>query len=89
MAFPTVALLDSFIRLETPTLSNGGKWQSLYESGENKGNCNGEEWETSSGATKEGAYWHPTTFKEPGVALEFTFAKSINVGNYLVAMDLC
>lgn len=82
MPFPTVTLLDSFIRAEENPLSNGGKWKDFFESAEHKGRCNGTEWETISGSTKEGAYWQPETFKEPGVALDLTFKNPVREGNY-------
>jgi hypothetical protein len=65
--FPTVALLDSFKRNETP-LSNGGKWALKFTDSQ-AGLCNGNAFENHSAADTEGAYWTPEEFTEPGVAI--------------------
>lgn len=82
MSFPTVTLLDSFARTEEPFGVTKTEWQELFESSTHKGRLNGSEWETISGSQPEGAYWHPTEFTEPGVAVNFTFKNSIHTGNY-------
>jgi hypothetical protein len=86
MSFPTVTLLDSFVRTENPLGVTKTEWREFFESGTNKGWLNGSEWETLSGLTIEGAYWHPATYSEPGVALEFTFEDEYSPGNYWAVM---
>lgn len=76
--FPTVALLDSFKRGESP-LSKGngvinGAWKGIFPNGveANRGSCNGNEWETGAGPpTLEAAWWSPEEFTNPGVTTQF------------------
>lgn len=69
MSFPTLAILDSFIR-EEKTLSNGGKWKTFFVVTNGTGECNGVDWETKvPGGTAQGAYWSPIEFNNPGVAI--------------------
>lgn len=79
MAFPTVTLLDSFKRSENP-LSNGGKWKTFFPINNGTGFCNGTSWENKSASKVEGAYWSPTEFTNPGVAIDRSL--SINDSGY-------
>jgi len=71
MAFPTVAVLDSFKGGNESPLSHGGDWKEFFPSGESMGEIAHKEWETDSAHRPEGAYWQPAEFTEPGVALEW------------------
>jgi hypothetical protein len=87
MSFPAVEVLDPFHGREPEnplglTEPWAGRWKELFESSSHKGKITGE-WETISGPpTIEGGYWHPSTFKEPGVAGELTFNATPGAGSY-------
>lgn len=71
MPFPTLTLLDSFKRAESP-LSNGGKWQAFFLINGNTGSCvENIDWEHAEGIAGKtyGAYWTPEEFTNPGIAI--------------------
>src|SRR5947209_6397445 len=76
MSFPTVSLLDSFIRASENPLNNGGKWKALGGTGENTnaGHITSEAWAPNSvfsSSKEDGAYWTVQQYVNPAVAVEF------------------
>lgn len=69
MEFPTVALIDSFQRTESP-LSNGGKWTILPLAGVLAiGRCYSPEFGWVPNESHGGAYWNAASFNEPALHL--------------------
>lgn len=68
MAFPTVALLDSFKRANENPLNNGGKWASVAS--RTLGKILEEAYQSEGVTGHATAYWTPTEFTEPGVSVE-------------------
>lgn len=75
MAFPTVTVLDSFKREETPLeKGNGtipGAWETFFIASGGVGHCvSNTDWENHASEDIEGAYWSVSTFSAPtGVAI--------------------